>query len=163
MRDARGEQLRYVSHATGFGKLAARIHKSLDRHLPGAIETHSLEVRPDASYKRGSYKRGDRRNVTTSPARVNVPFVPAFSAFSPKKPPERWNEKTGLLKRHAVSCCLKVERTPEGCNQGDQLMSQDIKKPAGETRRYVGIDRGDKKSRVCILANGDRSYCKNGW
>jgi transposase len=30
-------------------------------------------------------------------------------------------------------------------------MSKDIKKPAGETRRYVGIDLGDKKSRVCIL------------
>src|SRR2546427_8881697 len=30
-------------------------------------------------------------------------------------------------------------------------MSQDIKKPAGTRRRYVGIDLGDKKSRVCIL------------
>jgi len=30
-------------------------------------------------------------------------------------------------------------------------MSKDIKKPAGETRRYVGIDLGDKKSRVCTL------------
>lgn len=30
-------------------------------------------------------------------------------------------------------------------------MSKDIKKPAGETRRYVGIDLGDKRSRVCIL------------
>ena len=30
-------------------------------------------------------------------------------------------------------------------------MSKDIKKPVGETRRYVGIDLGDKKSRVCIL------------
>jgi transposase len=30
-------------------------------------------------------------------------------------------------------------------------MSKDIKKPAGETRRYVGIDLGDKKSRVCIV------------
>ena len=30
-------------------------------------------------------------------------------------------------------------------------MSKDIKKPAGETRRYVGIDLDDKKSRVCIL------------
>jgi transposase len=30
-------------------------------------------------------------------------------------------------------------------------MSKDIRKPAGETRRYVGIDLGDKKSRVCIL------------
>ena len=33
-------------------------------------------------------------------------------------------------------------------------MSKDIKKPAGETRRYVGIDLGDKKSRVCILDEG---------
>ena len=30
-------------------------------------------------------------------------------------------------------------------------MSKDIKKPVGETRRYIGIDLGDKKSRVCIL------------
>jgi transposase len=30
-------------------------------------------------------------------------------------------------------------------------MSKHIKKPAGETRRYVGIDLGDKKSRVCIV------------
>src|SRR5437667_1319324 len=33
-------------------------------------------------------------------------------------------------------------------------MSKDIKKPAGETRRYVGIDLGDKRSRVCILDEG---------
>jgi len=42
-------------------------------------------------------------------------------------------------------------------------MSKDIKKPAGETRRYVGIDLGDKKSRVCILDERERSYYKNGW
>jgi transposase len=30
-------------------------------------------------------------------------------------------------------------------------MSKDSKKPAGETRRYVGIDLGDRKSRVCIV------------
>lgn len=30
-------------------------------------------------------------------------------------------------------------------------MSQHIKKPAGETRRHVGIDLGDQKSRVCIV------------
>lgn len=30
-------------------------------------------------------------------------------------------------------------------------MSKNIKKPVGETRRYVGIDLGDKRSRVCIL------------
>jgi transposase len=30
-------------------------------------------------------------------------------------------------------------------------MTKHIKKPAGETRRYVGIDLGDKKSRVCIV------------
>ena len=30
-------------------------------------------------------------------------------------------------------------------------MSKDIKTPVGEARRYVGIDLGDKKSRVCIL------------
>jgi len=30
-------------------------------------------------------------------------------------------------------------------------MSKDIKQPAGETRRYVGIDLGDQKSRVCIV------------
>jgi transposase len=30
-------------------------------------------------------------------------------------------------------------------------MSKHIKKPAGETRRYVGIDLGDKKSRVCVV------------
>lgn len=29
-------------------------------------------------------------------------------------------------------------------------MSKDINKPAGETRRYVGIDLGDKRSRVCV-------------
>ena len=45
-------------------------------------------------------------------------------------------------------------------------MSKDIRKPAGETRRYVGIDLGDKKSRVCILdERGEivlQDY-KNGW
>ena len=30
-------------------------------------------------------------------------------------------------------------------------MSKHSKKPVGETRRYVGIDLGDKKSRVCIV------------
>src|SRR5581483_10210225 len=30
-------------------------------------------------------------------------------------------------------------------------MSKDIKMPAGATRRYVGIDLGDKRSRVCIV------------
>ena len=30
-------------------------------------------------------------------------------------------------------------------------MSKDIKNPVRETRRYVGIDLGDKKSRVCIV------------
>jgi transposase len=40
---------------------------------------------------------------------------------------------------------------PKGAEQGDQFMSKHIKKPAGETRRYVGIDLGDKKSRVCIV------------
>src|SRR3989475_11180150 len=30
-------------------------------------------------------------------------------------------------------------------------MSKDIKRAAGTRRRYVGIDLGDKKSRVCIL------------
>ena len=30
-------------------------------------------------------------------------------------------------------------------------MSKHSKKPAGEARRYVGIDLGDKKSRVCIV------------
>ena len=30
-------------------------------------------------------------------------------------------------------------------------MSKHIKKPAGGTRRYAGIDLGDKKSRVCIV------------
>ena len=30
-------------------------------------------------------------------------------------------------------------------------MSKHINKPAGETRRYVGIDLGDRKSRLCIV------------
>jgi hypothetical protein len=40
---------------------------------------------------------------------------------------------------------------PKGANQGDQLMEKDSKKTAEKTRRYVGIDLGDKKSRVCIV------------
>src|SRR5712672_2934464 len=40
---------------------------------------------------------------------------------------------------------------PEGVQSRRPAMSKDIKKPAGETRRYVGIDLGDKKSRVCTL------------
>jgi len=30
-------------------------------------------------------------------------------------------------------------------------MEKDSKRPAEETRRYVGIDLGDKKSRLCIV------------
>jgi len=29
----------------------------------------------------------------------------AANSLTNKKPPERWNEKTGLLERHAVNCC----------------------------------------------------------
>jgi hypothetical protein len=35
-------------------------------------------------------------------------------------------------------------------------MSKDIKKPAGETRRYVGIDLGDKESRIARMG-GDHA------
>jgi transposase len=41
-------------------------------------------------------------------------------------------------------------------------MSKDIKQPAGETRRYVGIDLGDKKSRVCIV-NGQGEVVSQEW
>jgi len=30
-------------------------------------------------------------------------------------------------------------------------MSKRIKKPGGQSRRYVGIDLGDRRSRVCVL------------
>ena len=39
-------------------------------------------------------------------------------------------------------------------------MSKDIKNPVGETRRYVGIDLGDKKSRVCIVGEQGKRWCR---
>src|ERR1035438_3183068 len=40
-------------------------------------------------------------------------------------------------------------------------MSKDIKKPVGETRRYIGIDLGDKRAASASWTNGERSYYKN--
>jgi len=75
-----------------------------------------------------------------------------FGAFAGNHSCQRWNEKAGLLGRHAVSCHRWNTHSPEGgAKKGDQLMSKHSKEPAEKAGRYVGIDLGDTKSRVCTV------------